>query len=187
MYEGLSVHRAWGKVWKVLERQEKRCGWKEMDFSRGAHVNQQREDSRRTCNTGITKKKRQAHNIVAVLSASHPAVLWCVGGLSFYSQKAITWSKHLFSLEREWGDYQTETTEGHVNDKPNTFVQMRVAVNWCIAIDRHFRFVLAGLASTSRYTQLFFCSISTHTYVHVSYGSGRGLNSRSSAASWLVR
>ncbi len=50
---GVSARRAGGKVSKVLERQKKRCGWEEIDLSRGARVNQQQADSRRTYNTEV--------------------------------------------------------------------------------------------------------------------------------------
>lgn len=138
MDEGLSIHCARGKVWKVLERQEKRCGWEEMDFSRGARVNQQWADSRRTVHATTRyykKKKKNEPSSQHCCSAlcQPPCSTAMRGRLELYSQKAITWSKCLFSLEMQQGDYQPDTTEGHVNDKPKTFVQKRDAVNWCIA------------------------------------------------------
>ncbi len=44
----------WRKSFKSAgEAEKKRCGWEEIDLSRGARVNQQQADSRRTYNTEV--------------------------------------------------------------------------------------------------------------------------------------
>ncbi len=101
----------WRKSFKSAgEAEKKRCGWEEIDLSRGARVNQQQADSKRTYNTEVLYKNEA--NSQHRCSAFHQAPCRTAmrGWLELYSQKAITWSKWLFSLEMQQGDYQPETT-----------------------------------------------------------------------------